>query len=70
MRNETGRLTMECIGQKVQLFPTSETDFFVKQFYGEVTFHRDAQEKVDCLDFVMRVPKTDPADALHALKTD
>ncbi len=29
---------MECVGQKVQLFPTSESSFFVKQFYGEVTF--------------------------------
>ena len=50
VRNEAGRLTMECVGQKVQLFPTSETQFFVKYFYGEVTFHRGG------LDFVMRVP--------------
>lgn len=68
VRNEAGRLTVECVGQKVQLFPTSEAVFFVKQFYGEVTFHRDAQGKVDCLDFVMRVPNIDPFDALHALK--
>ena len=67
-RNEAGRLTMECVGQKVQLFPTSETEFFVKQFYGEVTFHRDTQGRVDYLDFVMRVPKKDPFDPLHALK--
>ena len=50
VRNEAGRLTIECVGQKVQLFPTSETSFFVKQFYGEVTFYRDG------LDFVMCVP--------------
>ena len=50
MRNEAGRLTMEFAGQKVQLFPTSETQFFVKYFYGEVTFHPE------WLDFVMRVP--------------
>jgi RNA polymerase sigma factor (sigma-70 family) len=50
VRNEAGRLTMECVGQKVQLFPTSETQFFVKYFYGEVTFHSDS------LDFVMCVP--------------
>ena len=68
VRNEAGRLTMECVGQKVQLFPTSETEFFVKQFYGEVTFHRDEQGKVDYLDFVMRVPNVDPSDPLHAVK--
>ena len=68
VRNEAGRLTVECIGQKVQLFPTSETEFFVKQFYGEVAFHRDSEGKVDCLDFAMRVPKRDSFDHLHALK--
>ena len=68
VRNENGRLTIECAGQKVQLFPTSETDFFVKQFYGEVTFHRDGRGKADYLDFVMRVPNSDPSDPLHALK--
>ena len=54
VRNEAGRLTMEFLGQKVQLFPTSETEFFVKYFYGEVTFHRD------WLDCVMRVPGSEP----------
>jgi len=54
VRNEAGRLTMEFLGQKVQLFPTSETEFFVKYFYGEVTFDRD------WLDFVMRVPDSEP----------
>lgn len=41
VRNEGGRLTLECAGQKVELFPESETTFFVKQFYGEMTFVRD-----------------------------
>ena len=59
VRNEGGRLTIEFVGQKVQLFPTSETNFFVKQFYGEATFHRDAQGTVDCLDFGMRAPSTE-----------
>jgi RNA polymerase sigma factor (sigma-70 family) len=68
VRNEVGRLTVECVGQKVELFPTSETDYFVKQFYGEVSFHRDEQGKVDYLDFVMRVPNSTPRDPLHALK--
>lgn len=68
VRNESGRLTMECVGQKVELFPTSERDFFVKQFYGEVSFHQDESEKVDYLDFAMRVPGKPPFDQLHALK--
>ena len=68
VRNEAGRLTMECIGQKVQLFPTTETEFFIKQFYGVVTFNRDERGKVDYLDFVMRVPNADPFDQLHALR--
>lgn len=50
VRNEAGRLTVESVGQKVQLFPTSETQFFVKYFYGEVTFQRG------WIDMVMRVP--------------
>ena len=62
VRNEAGRLTMECVGQKVQLFPMSESSFFVKQFYGEVTFHRDR------LEFVMRVPNSEPFDELFAMK--
>jgi RNA polymerase sigma factor (sigma-70 family) len=54
VRNEAGRLTLECVGQKVQLFPLSETHFFVKYFYGEVTFDRDG------LDFSMCVPGSEP----------
>ena len=68
VRNEAGQLTLECVGQKVQLFPTSETHYFVKQFYGEVTFHRDERRRVDYLDFAMRVPNAEPSDALHAVK--
>ncbi|HKP84404.1 MAG TPA: GNAT family N-acetyltransferase [Pyrinomonadaceae bacterium] len=62
VRNEAGRLTMECVGQKVELFPTSESSYFIKMFYGEVVFGRD------CLDFVMRVPNSEPSNALHAIK--
>jgi RNA polymerase sigma factor (sigma-70 family) len=68
VRNEAGRLTMECVGQKVELFATSETSFFVKQFYGEVTFHRDERRRADRLDFAMRVPNSDPSDELSAKK--
>ena len=70
VRNEAGRLTVECVGQKVELFPRSETDYFVKQFYGEVSFHRDDEGKVDYLDFIMRVPNSEPRDPLHALKKE
>jgi L-amino acid N-acyltransferase YncA/RimJ/RimL family protein N-acetyltransferase len=62
VRNEAGRLTMECVGQKVELFPASESSYYVKMFYGEVTFHQDS------LDFVMRVPNSEPSNPLHALK--
>ena len=41
VRNEGGHLTAEFVGQKVELFPESETSFFVKQFYGRATFARD-----------------------------
>ena len=68
VRNEAGRLTLECVGQKVELFATSETRYFIKQFYGEVDFHRDEQGKVDYLDFEMRIPNSAPSDPLHALK--
>jgi len=68
VRNEAGRLTVECVGQKVQLFAMSHHSFFVKQFYGEVTFHRDERGKVDRLDFAMRVPNSDPSDELRAEK--
>jgi Domain of unknown function (DUF3471) len=68
VRNEAGRLTIECVGQKVELFAESETTYFVKQFYGEVSFHRDERGQVDYLDLVMRVPNKAPSDSLHALK--
>lgn len=68
VRNEAGSLTLEFIGQKVELFPASDSDFFVKQFYGEVTFHRNERGEVDQLDFVMRVPNSEPSDALRATK--
>lgn len=62
IRNEAGRLTMECVGQKVELFPASENNYFIKMFYGEVVFSRDY------LDFEMRVPNSEPSNPLHARK--
>ena len=66
VRNESGRLTIEGAGQKVELFPTSETQFFVKQFYGEATFVRDEQGRVDLLKFVMPEYKTRQPIIQHA----
>lgn len=66
VRNEGGRLTVECAGQKVQLFPTSETQFFVKQFYGEATFVRDAEGRVSVVDFVMPDYQTRRRTVQHA----
>jgi hypothetical protein len=43
-----------------ELFPSSDTEYFVKQFYGEVAFHRDERGEVDYLDFVMKVPDSEP----------
>ena len=64
--NESGRLTIEAAGQKVELFPTSETEFFVKQFYGEATFVRNEDGRVDQLQFVMPEYKTRQASIQHA----
>lgn len=54
VRNEGGRLTLECIGQKVELFPESESRFFTKPFYGEFTFVRGGDGKVTHLDSRVR----------------
>jgi ribosomal protein S18 acetylase RimI-like enzyme len=51
VRNEQGRLTIETVGQKVELHPTSPTQFFVKHFYGEATFFPDGAGKVNSLKF-------------------
>ena len=66
VRNEGGRLTMEAVGQKVELFPVSETQFFVKQFYGEATFARNEQGRFDLMKFVMPEYKTGKASVQHA----
>ncbi len=66
VRNESGRLTIEAAGQKVELFPTSETQFFVKQFYGEATFIRNEDGQVDQLRFEMPKYKTRQASIQHA----
>jgi RNA polymerase sigma factor (sigma-70 family) len=44
--NEGGHLTAEFVGQKVELFPESETSFFVKQFYGHAVFAKGEKGNV------------------------
>jgi GNAT superfamily N-acetyltransferase len=66
VRNEGGRLTIEAAGQKVELFPISERQFFVKQFYGEATFYTNEQGRADELKFVMPEYKTRKATIQHA----
>ncbi|HSE30154.1 MAG TPA: GNAT family N-acetyltransferase [Pyrinomonadaceae bacterium] len=51
VRKENEHLTLECIGQKVELFPTSETKFFIKMFYGEISFMRTAEGCVSHLEY-------------------
>jgi hypothetical protein len=64
IRNEGGHLTAEFIGQKVELFPESETSFFVKQFYGHVAFARD--ENGDVTQLIWR--DRNQARAEHELR--
>jgi GNAT superfamily N-acetyltransferase len=67
VRHEAGRLTLEFIGQKVELFPESVCRFFVKPFYGEFTFDRGADGKVTHLDSRVR-GLNQPESVLHAKK--
>lgn len=66
IRNEGGRLTCETIGQKVELFPTTQTQFFVKYFYGEATFYPDEHGRVDNLKFELPAYKNRKASILLA----
>ena len=54
IRHEAGRLTAECAGQKVELFPSTETSFFVKQFYGEAVFIRSGGGQCQMVQFQSR----------------
>ncbi|HKO62985.1 MAG TPA: GNAT family N-acetyltransferase [Pyrinomonadaceae bacterium] len=70
VRNEESRLTVECAGQKVELFPTSETEFFVKQFYGEARFVCDADGRASSVDFVMPDYNTRQRAVQHAKRIE
>jgi RNA polymerase sigma factor (sigma-70 family) len=67
VKPEGGRLTLECVGQKVELFPESESRFFVKPFYGEFTFIKDGGGNVTHLDSRVR-GLNQPETSLHAKK--
>jgi RNA polymerase sigma factor (sigma-70 family) len=67
VKKEGGRLTLDCIGQKVELFPASETSFFTKPFYGEFTFIKDDGGEVTHLDSRVR-GLNQPETCLHAKK--
>jgi hypothetical protein len=54
VKNESRRLTLECIGQKVELFPESQNKFFCKPFYGEFDFVTDENGTVVRLDSRVR----------------
>ena len=69
VKNEEGRLTLECIGQKVELFPESENRFFTKPFYGEFTFIKNDVGEVTHLDSRVR-GLNQPEAALHAKKIE
>ena len=66
VRHEAGSLTAECAGQKVELFPTSETSFFVKQFYGEALFASPSGGRCEGLQFQSRGIRPESAETFRA----
>jgi len=69
VKNESRRLTLECIGQKVELFPESQSKFFCTPFYGEFDFITDENGKAIRLDSRVR-GLNQPETVLHAVKID
>ena len=69
VKNESRRLTLECIGQKVELFPESQSKFFCKPFYGEFDFVTDENGTVIRLDSRVR-GLNQPETLLQARKID
>jgi hypothetical protein len=63
VRNENGHRSAECLGQKVELFPRSENEYFIKQFYGEVSFVRQNGHAEALL---LKQPRTDPTKTIEA----
>jgi GNAT superfamily N-acetyltransferase len=69
VKSESRRLTLECIGQKVELFPESQSKFFCKPFYGEFDFVTDENGTVVRLDSRVR-GLNQPETVLQARKID
>jgi RNA polymerase sigma factor (sigma-70 family) len=46
---EGGKLYSHCVGQKTELIPESETEYFIKEFYGSVQFFKDETGQVSHL---------------------
>jgi len=69
VKNESRRLTLECVGQKVELFPESQSKFFCKPFYGEFDFVTDENGTVVRLDSRVR-GLNQPETVLQARKID
>ena len=53
VRNEEGKLSGEFIGQKVELFPISAGRYFIKYFYGEISFVSNKDGEVQELELRM-----------------
>jgi RNA polymerase sigma factor (sigma-70 family) len=66
VRNEAGKLTAEFIGQKVELFPISVSNYFVKYFYGEISFVSNEDGTVQELE--LRMTRSKPEKTIHARK--
>jgi RNA polymerase sigma factor (sigma-70 family) len=66
IQHEAGSLTAECGGQKVELFPTSDTSFFVKQFYGEAVFDEPSSGRCEGLQFQSRGINPESAETFRA----
>ncbi|MBA2302143.1 MAG: hypothetical protein H0W08_05870 [Acidobacteria bacterium] len=56
MIREDARLFAEFNGQRVELFPESDTRFFVKRFYGRVVFVRTPEARATAVLWVDRTP--------------
>jgi RNA polymerase sigma factor (sigma-70 family) len=65
VRNEAGRLSAEFIGQKVELFPISPSRYFIKYFYGEISF---VSNKDEVKELELRMTHGQPEKTIRARK--
>jgi RNA polymerase sigma factor (sigma-70 family) len=66
VRNEAGKLSAEFIGQKVELFPISASRYFIKYFYGEISFASNKDGEVEELE--LRMTRAKPEKTIQARK--